>query len=162
MYRNRSGIWIVGALAAILAFLLLRGGLVGREAPDFTLRGAYGGSIDKQSFRGKPVLMMFWTTSCPVCRHEIPIVDRIALEFQRDGVEVVAVNIGDTQGARQVLREFRLTNVIDESGAAARSFKVTGVPKFVLIDGTGKVKREASGFQPEGVLRGWLQRAVRR
>jgi thiol-disulfide isomerase/thioredoxin len=149
-------------LAAVLAFVLLRGGLVGHDAPDFTLRGAYGGSIDKRSFRGKPILLMFWTTSCPVCRHEMPIVDRIAIDFRREGVEVIAVNIGDTNGARDVLREFRMTNMIDESGAAARSFKVSGMPKFVLIDSSGKVKREASGFQPEGALRGWLQGVMRR
>ena len=153
----RSSSWGVVALAAGLAFLFLRGGMAGRDAPDFSLRGAYGGSIDKESFRGRPVLLVFWTTSCPVCRYEMPIVDRVARDFGRDAVEVVAVNIGDTQGARDVLRELRITSAIDESGEAARSYRVRGVPKFVLIDGQGKVKREAVGSQPEGVLRRWLQ-----
>jgi predicted DsbA family dithiol-disulfide isomerase len=84
-------------------------------------------------------------------------VDRVARDFQQDAVEVVAVNIGDTQGARDVLRELRITNAVDESGKAARSYGVHSVPKFVLIDDHGKVKREAAGFQPEGVIRGWLR-----
>ena len=162
MTRSNSSTWIVGALAALLAVLFLHGGLAGRDAPDFTLRGAYGGSIDKGSFHGKPVLLVFWTTQCPVCRHEMPIVDRVALDSRRDGVEVVAVNLGDTQGARDFLRDLRVTSAIDESGEAARSFKVSGVPKFVLIDGAGKVKHEAVGFQSEGVLRGWLRGAAPR
>jgi thiol-disulfide isomerase/thioredoxin len=131
--------------------------MAGRDAPNFSLRGAYGGSIDKESFRGKPVLLGFWTASCPVCRHELPIVDRVAQDFQREAVEVVAVNVGDTQGARDVLRELRITNAIDENGEAARSYGVRSVPKFILIDDHGKVKRQATGFQPEGVVRGWLR-----
>ena len=157
MHKTGSGTWIVGALAAIVAFLFLRGGLAGRDAPDFTLRGAYGGRIDRQSLLGKPVLLVFWTTSCSICRHELPVVGRVALDFQRDGIEVVAVNLGDTKGARDVLREIRITNAIDESGEAARSFQVSAVPRFVLIDGAGKIRHEAAGFQSEGVLRTWLQ-----
>jgi thiol-disulfide isomerase/thioredoxin len=140
-----------------LALLFSACGTVGREAPDFSLRGAYGGTIDKDSFRGRPVMLMFWTTSCGVCRNELPVADRMAREFGRDGVEVVAVNIGDTQGAREVLRTMRLTNAIDENGEAARRYRVRGVPKFVLIDRHGKLKREATGFQRERVLRSWLQ-----
>jgi hypothetical protein len=39
---------------------------------------------------------------------------------------------------------------------------VDHLPKFVLIDGQGKVKREAVGSQPEGVLRGWLESVAAR
>jgi hypothetical protein len=64
--RGRSGNSLVVALIIGLALLVLRGGIAGRDAPDFSLRGAYGRSIEKESFRGKPVLLVFWTTSCPV------------------------------------------------------------------------------------------------
>lgn len=157
MHRNKSGTWVLGALGGLLALLLMSGGMVGRDAPEFTLRGAYGGTIDKASLRGKPVLLMFWTASCSICRRELPVVDRMAWEFERNGVEIVAVNLDGVEGAREALRGFRLTNAIDESRAAARAFKVTGVPKFVLIDGKGKVRREAAGYQPEGALREWLR-----
>ena len=49
----------VVAVAALIFFQWDR--TVGRPAPDFTLDQAYGGSVDLSAFRGRSVLLVFWT-----------------------------------------------------------------------------------------------------
>lgn len=152
---------ILLSLAAVAVLIYLRGGgLSGREAPDFTVRGVYGGSVELSSFRGRPLLVVFWTTSCGICRRELPIVDRIAGEFE-GRIDVLAINIGDLEGARNFMRvnQLRLTNTVDENGEVARRYGVHGVPRLVLIDAAGKVAKE-SGSLSEAALRRWVRGAL--
>jgi peroxiredoxin len=146
-------IWIAGGLAV---FLFFRHNEIGRQAPDFALRGAYGGEYRLDSFRGKSVLLVFWNTNCGICRHELPILDSLYGEAARKGVEIACVNIGDVDGAREVMRPIHLLNLVDADGSAARSYGVSGVPKLVLIGADGKIKRSAPGMQGEAALRAWL------
>jgi cytochrome c biogenesis protein CcmG, thiol:disulfide interchange protein DsbE len=156
MSRSNSNafIWVVLALG-LVAFL--RHNNVGRTAPDFALQGAYGGQYHLDTFRGRPLLLVFWTTSCPICRHELPILDGLSAEAARNGVEVACVNIGDMDGAREFMRPLHLLNLVDPDGSAARDYQVTGVPKLVLIGADGKIRRSASGFQGERTLHWWMQ-----
>lgn len=147
-------IWI--AVAAAL-FLFLRHNDIGRQAPEFTLQGAYGGDYHLDSFRGRPVLLVFWTTSCGICRHELPILDSLYGEASRNGVEIACVNIGDVDGAREVMRPLHLLNLVDADGRAAQSYGVSGVPKLVLIGADGKIKHSAAGMEREESLRTWLR-----
>jgi len=141
---------------ALAAFLFLRNNEVGRQAPDFALRGAYGGEYHLDSFRGRSVLLVFWSTNCGICRHELPVLDGLSAQAGQDGVQIACVNIRDLDGAREVMRPFGLLNLVDEDGSAAQSYRVRGVPKLVLIGADGKIKRSASGWEQEVVLRTWL------
>jgi peroxiredoxin len=146
-------IWIA---AGVAVFLFLRHNEVGRQAPDFALRGAYGGEYRLDSFRGRPVLLVFWTTNCGFCRQELNILDGLYLEAAHNGVEITCVNLGDLNGAREVMRPIHLLNLVDADGSVAQSYGVSGVPKLVLIGADGKIKRSASGMQGEEALRAWL------
>jgi len=147
-------IWVAAGLALVV---FLRRDQVGRAAPDFDLQGAYGGQYHLDSFHGRPLLLVFWTTSCSICRHELPILDRLYSEAARNGVELAGVNIGDVDGAREVMRPLHLLNLVDPDGRAARSYRVSGVPKLVLIGADGKIKRAAAGLEEEADLREWLR-----
>src|SRR5689334_17473328 len=108
MGNNKSALWFFAAVGILIALLFSRGGMVGKPAPGFSIVGAYGGRLYRESFKGKPVLLVFWTTSCGICRHELPILDRVAIDYHREGVDIVAVNVGDAQGARDFMREKQL------------------------------------------------------
>ena len=74
------------------------------------------------------------------------------------GVEVLAINIRDVDGAREFMasEHLRLTNLIDPDGETAQRYQVSGVPKFILIGPDGKIRRSAAGWQDEPTLRNWL------
>ena len=58
----------------------LKDGLVKEEsgitksqlAPDFTLQNLAGEEVTLSDFRGKNVILNFWTTWCPPCKAEMP------------------------------------------------------------------------------------------
>jgi len=154
---DRSSSPLIWIAAAVAVFLLFRHNEIGRQAPDFALQGAYGGEYRLDSFRGRPVLLVFWSTNCGICRHELPILDNLHDEAARNGVEIACVNVGDVDGAREVMRPLHLLNLVDPDGRAAQSYAVGGVPKLVLIGADGKIKRSASGMEGESTLRDWLR-----
>jgi len=154
---DRSSSPLIWIAAGAALFLFFRHNEIGRQAPDFALQGAYGGEYRLDSFRGKPVLLVFWNTNCGICRHELPILDSLYAEASRNGVEIAGVNIEDVDGAREVMRPLHLLNLVDTDGSAARNYAVSGVPKLVLIGADGKIKRSSSGMQGKSALRDWLR-----
>ncbi|PYT21517.1 MAG: hypothetical protein DMG57_38365 [Acidobacteria bacterium] len=78
---------LVYSLALQRLFFLRWDSMACRPAPDFTLEQAYGGRVDLSAYRGKAVLLIFWLTACGICRHELPLLDRLSTEFRSRGFE---------------------------------------------------------------------------
>ena len=138
--------------------------MVGGAAPGFALHEVWGGQVDLESYRGQPVLLVFWTTSCGICRHEMPVLDRLASEFQGKGLVMLAINVGDPDGARDFMRDRhinRLTNLVDTDGAVAQKYGVSAVPRLVLVGRTGKVEQAGIGAKNMDTLRRWFENATR-
>jgi peroxiredoxin len=135
-----------------------RDGNLNKPAPAFSLPETDGGQIDLASYSGRPVLLVFWASSCSICQHELPILSRLEPEFRGHGISVLAINVGGESDARDYMNsnDIRLKSLYDPNGAVARAYHVGGIPKLVLIDKNGKIKRSSSGWANERVLRGWM------
>ncbi len=84
---------VVGTLAIIAAGLLRPAGSstlldeqenssqvgskVGAMAPNFTLPMLNGQKVSLSDYRGKPVLLNFWSTDCASCLIEMPDLQRV-------------------------------------------------------------------------------------
>ena len=111
--------------------------------------------------RGKVVMLNFWASWCAPCRAEIPSLEALAAQHERDGLEVLAVNFRETEGA---LRRFlasmplSLTVLRDVDGLAARAWAVNVFPSTVVIGRDGRpvftVVGELDWTGP--VARSWL------
>src|ERR1700726_4258329 len=69
--------------------------LVGKDAPDFALRGLDGRNMRLSEFRGQVVLVNFWTRSDGDSRQQMPALDRINITYQRAGLVVLGVSVDD-------------------------------------------------------------------
>jgi peroxiredoxin len=129
-----------------------------QQAPEFSLPETYGGHVDLASYRGQPVLLVFWTTSCGICRQELPLLSQIAPELRSKGISVMAIHLGGGDDARDYMRSnhIRLTSLVDEDGRVGQAYHVSGVPKLVLIGADGKIVRSQSGMADETTLREWM------
>jgi peroxiredoxin len=64
-----------------------------RTAPDFTLPDSDGNQVKLSQFRGKTVILNFWTTTCQPCLEEMPsIADLAKVLAHRNDVVVLTVS----------------------------------------------------------------------
>src|ERR1700684_2343509 len=88
---------LVGSLIAAMAASSLAAAptIVGREAPDFVLRGLDGRNLRLSEFRGQVVLVNFWSRSDGDSRQQMPALDRINTTYQRAGLVVLGVSVDE-------------------------------------------------------------------
>ena len=156
---QQSGAGFLLFVAAVVAGIYLtHDASLNQQAPAFSLPETYGGRVDLESYRGRPVLLVFWMTSCGICRRELPVVNQLAPELRSKGIAVVAVHLGGGDDVREYVRSnhIDITSLVDSEGAVGNAYHVSGVPKLVLIGNDGKIKRTTSGMADESVLREWM------
>ena len=141
----------------------LKKGVVAAEkspAPDVSVTSlANGSSLKLSDLKGKVVLLNFWASWCPPCREEIPSMMKLNSLMVGKPFQMVAISIdeGGKPAVESYFKEsgFSLPTYLDESGASAKSYGVTGVPESFIIDKQGVlVKKIIGGFawdSPEAV-----------
>jgi peroxiredoxin len=161
MAQQATGAVLLCAVAIFGGLYLTRDAELNQPAPGFSLPETYGGSVGFESYRGHPVLLVFWTTSCGICRRELPAVSHVAPEFRSKGIGVVAIHLGGADDVRDFMRSnhIALTSLVDAEGVVGQAYRVSGVPKMVLIRADGKIKRTKAGMADESELREWIEAA---
>lgn len=125
---------------------------VGNSAPDFRLPKIDGSQILLADLQGRPVVLIFWTAWCPICKEEAPFFNALAEKYQPRGVHVLGINIQDsiarTQGG---INDFgiRYTVARDADASVARRYRVTGTPTIVLLDRQGVVQYFGNELPPD-------------
>lgn len=128
----------------------------GNAAPDFTLSTAGGSTSSLSDYKGKAnVILMFWTINGMYCSYELEgLRDRYA-ELQKNGFEVIAMNIKE-QGAKVqnfVSEEkIQFPVLLDTDGKVSKMYAVRGLPVFLIIDKQGQIKWRGYRF-PAGYLK---------
>jgi len=62
-------------------------------APEFKLRCLDGSEVSLSSYKGKIVIIDFWSIYCPPCREEIPGFVEIYQKLKDRGVEILGINL---------------------------------------------------------------------
>jgi peroxiredoxin len=78
---------------------------VGDTAPDFTLKNAQGDEVTLSSFRGQPVVLVFYPfTFTGVCEGELCEIRDDPSAYERAGAQVLAISC-DTRHAQRIWSE---------------------------------------------------------
>ncbi len=115
-------------------------------APDFTVKDEKGNDISLNDFKGKPVVLNFWTSWCTYCVAEMPEFETIYQEYQAQGVVFMMVNLTDgsreTQAsAQQFVKDHHYTFPIyyDLQYQGADAYNISAIPASFFIDKDGKI-----------------------
>ncbi len=118
-------------------------GLIGRPAPAFSLVDARNPEavVSLSDFLGKPVVLNWYTTDCPRCETEIPVLHGVQEDL--DGqVVVLGINIGaaGTDGAG-FLDDLDVTYaaLADPDRITTELYELTDAPTTYFIDAEGFV-----------------------
>lgn len=122
------------------------------EAPDFTVVDGEGTSISLSQFRGKPVVLNFWASTCGPCQQEMPEFQN-AFDIYGDDVAFMMVNVvgfnGETEDrAQRFIAEnsYTFPVLFDSEEDASMQYGVTSIPRTFFIDREGYVVATASGM----------------
>ena len=145
-----------GVLVASL--LALAGGVPAAEtltpipgdvpAPDFTLQDTNGKTHRLSEYRGKPVIVNFWTTWCPPCREELPSMNRAWQLLEQEDVAMLAINMGENEDTIFIFSADYPTDfpiLMDQSGEVIEQWPVKGLPTTYVIAPDGTIAYRAIG-----------------
>jgi len=118
---------------------------VGDTAPNFTFTSLDGKQMSLSDFRGKPVMLNFWYTTCPGCLEEIPGMQRFYASQRAAGKDLVLLgmnSVDDAQTARQFVQQEGMTYAIamDNGGQVATLYSLTATPTSYFIDRQGIIR----------------------
>jgi peroxiredoxin len=108
-----------------------------------------GQEVRLSDYKGKPVVLWFWTTWCPYCRRAIPELNNIYPQLKLEGIQLLAVNVDES---REKIMKFTDSYPIDfdilqdKDGQCAYSFGVLGLPTYILIDREGNLRFKHNYF----------------
>lgn len=107
---------------------------------------------------GKPVLVHFWATWCPICKTEQGTIE--ALAGEHFNVITVAMQSGSSESVAKFMAEQKLSFPVlnDPDGATSATWGVHAVPASFIVDSDGRIRFVEIGFTTEiGLrLRLWL------
>jgi thiol-disulfide isomerase/thioredoxin len=117
---------------------------LGTAAPAATVQELSGKSVDLLDLvKGKPALIEFWATWCPLCARLQPQMDRIQKEYGKR-LNVVAVGVAVNETPRRIRRSLQkhdpgYPHVFDADGNAVRAYDVSTTSIVVMLDAKGRV-----------------------
>jgi cytochrome c biogenesis protein CcmG/thiol:disulfide interchange protein DsbE len=141
--------------------------LIGRAAPNFTLAalGTYGVSnLSLSNFKGKPVMLNVWSSTCGPCIAEAPFLQSQWQQVRSHGVVFLGIDFQDTQsGGLRFLQQHGITypNVLDATGSVSIDYGVTGTPESIFINRQGRVVSRVIGPLTAQTLQSNLQLITR-
>ena len=109
---------------------------------NFTLPLLSGGNAALSSYKGKVVILNFWATWCPPCRAEMPSMETLYKRLKSQGLEMLAVDIGEDQA---VVQQFIKNNnytfpvLLDKDAKVSTQYGVSAIPTTYILDREGKI-----------------------
>ncbi len=133
-------------MASILLILVAEG-VQAAEAyvPRFDLPTLDGSRYTERSLVGRPTLVVFWASWCPVCQVELPKLHALYDDTKGRGLQVLAIGFADREDKiRSYVRSHRtifdFPVLYDDEDAVAKRFGVVGAPSIYLINRSGKIE----------------------
>jgi cytochrome c biogenesis protein CcmG/thiol:disulfide interchange protein DsbE len=143
----------------------VRGVAPGQLAPDFSAavvisfvtNSTYTNNVPVRlaDLSGKPAVLSFWTTWCPYCARQTPVLVEAHRRYGPQGIQFVGI---DVKEERPVVEAYVQANGIpypiglDPEGQIAAAYQVSGFPTTYFLDAAGRVAAKHVGqLSPEQV-----------
>lgn len=138
------------------------------DSPSFDYLNIKGGKTKLEDFRGKYVYIDIWATWCGPCRAEIPHLKKMEEDFHAKNIVFVSISIdaaNDFEKWKSFVAEKNLGGVQlfadnDWNSEFIKSYNVTGIPRFILIDPKGKVVKGSASRPSDPELRKELDKLL--
>jgi peroxiredoxin len=141
---------VLTGLAAVAGAAAERRALkIGDPPPRFVLQDLNGGKVTvPDDLQGKAVIIHFWADWCQYCLEEMPALDALYREYRGKGLEILAVNVGQSpEAAKAFMKRVRVSYpvLLDTDSSTAKQYSVLGLPRTFFLDRKGRIKYKLLG-----------------
>jgi peroxiredoxin len=136
---------------------------VGDDAPDFALVDMNGEKHQLSDYKGKGVFLNFWGTWCKTCEREFPLMDKQYQVYKDQGLEILAVNIGESDFAVQKFidrKGLTFPVLIDDKKSVMETYKINPLPTTLLINPNGKIEKVITGEMSEEMIKDYMEQII--
>ena len=129
--------------------------LIGTALP--SLEGAsewINGDCESASSMDAPLLVQFWSISCPACKNGMPGVMRLLDTYRNHDLRLLSIHMPrgpwdlDVEKIKAAIAEFGLTGpcAIDNEHTLGRAFQTARLwPSYFFFDAQGRLRSRAAG-----------------
>lgn len=127
----------------------------GSAAPPFSVAGMDGKTYDLNNYKGKVVVVTFWSTKCNICHEEIPKLNRLAARYKDQKVVFLGLTMDNEAQVSAYIKNtpFDFTILPNSFGVVLqyadrdRAGNINmGFPAYFLVDQTGGIQLKTSGW----------------
>lgn len=124
-------------------------------AEDFSATDLNGQTYSLADFKGKVVLVSFWTTRCPICHSEIPKLNRLSQKYSGKDVIFLALTTDNETKVDAYLKKnpfnFRITPnsfgvLLKYADKDSQGNLNVGYPAHFLVNQRGEIELKKSGW----------------
>lgn len=116
---------------------------LGKQAPNFSSRDLDNKIITLNDYRGKYVLLEFWSSWCGPCIYEMPILVKAYEKYKNEGFEIIGISLDTNRDTwKRKIKEKNLawTQISDLKGTQneiAMLYYVSSIPQSFLLNPEG-------------------------
>ena len=120
---------------------------VGQRAPNFSLADLDGVDHSLEQYKGKVIMLNFWSITCPPCVEEMPHMQKAYEKLKEQGFQIIAINLdNDLEKVEEFLNEKGIDFLVLKGDfAVPRKYMVRFIPKTLFIDTEGIITYEKIG-----------------
>ncbi len=132
----------------------------GTPAPDFAAVAPDGSTVHLSDYKGKTVVLDFWSTWCGPCQMSMPHLEKVYQQVKDKNVAVLGVCVWDEKPAYDTWvtakkGTYNFPTAFDPAGRGPKSiasnlYHVSGIPTQYVIDKDGKIAASTVGYDEGG------------
>lgn len=121
-----------------------RGTETGQLAPDFLLPTLSEGlgEFGLRNLWDSPTVLIFWTTWCPYCLRQTPVLVEAHKQWSQRGIQFVGINVKEERSSVEpYVAEHGIAYpiLLDADGATASAYAVPGYPTTYFLDANNRI-----------------------
>ena len=98
--------------------------------------------IDIQNLDSQLIILNFWATWCAPCRDEMPSLNNLQSNNNKNKIRIIPINIGgeNLRTSKKFFQELNIDKLkvhIGDGAAIAKNLKLRGLPTTIFIDREG-------------------------
>lgn len=120
-----------------------------KPAPDLAMTDMNGKAVKLSDYRGKIVVIDFWSTVCKPCVAAFPAFERVVDSYKKEPFKLFVINIGEDAETVKLFMDkkgYKLDVLFDKDEAIFKALNAIGTPQKFIIDANGNINQTGLGY----------------